>query len=366
MNYYANKFIIKIKFVLLLIGLLIEIIAFQSALAEEQPQHYKPSVDFSSPPEAEPLPGARSLLEACWKPEALAGKPTDRTIYMNLSSVLTPPSRIKPNHTLNSLPPSFSNSIRYIIPKNKEKIVALTFDLCERANEVTGYDAKLVNILREKKVKATFFAGGKWLRTHSDKAMQLIADPLFEIGNHTWTHDNMRLISEDERLEQILWSQAQYELLREKLLNLPCAVPFRESAAANIPILPKIFRFPYGTCNKESLQTVIQSGLYPIQWNIVSGDPSRTQSAGRIVRSIIDQIRPGSIVVAHANGRGWHTAEALNTLIPELRARGYRFVTIRELLFMGQPVAAEECFETTPGDTIRYDQLFGRTAEDKN
>lgn len=305
-----------------------------------------------------PRPGAHSLLEACWDPKALRGTLSDRKIYMNLNPVETPPLRTQPHSSLPPLAKSSTYAIRYIIPKTNEKLVALTFDLCETTTEVTGYDAELVNILRDQHAKATFFAGGKWLRTHPEKAMQLIADPLFEIGNHTWGHENLRVTNGKERLDQILWTQAQYELLRERLLALPCAVSAAPSAAEKIPLVPSTFRFPYGTCDREALDAVAEIGLYPIQFSVISGDPSPNQTAGRIVQTILHEIRPGFIITAHANGRGWHTAEALVTLIPELRARGYRFVTVSELLLMGQPVARNDCYEKKPGDTLHYDYSF--------
>jgi peptidoglycan/xylan/chitin deacetylase (PgdA/CDA1 family) len=250
-----------------------------------------------------------------------------------------------------------------VVPNGGEKLVALTFDLCEKATEVTGYDAELVNLLRAQRVKATFFAGGKWLRTHRERAMQLMADPLFEVGNHAWTHGNLRVLRGQALRDQILWTQAQYELVRERLLALPCAARAGSTAAAHIPSQPVAFRFPYGACGAIALNEVAEAGLYPIQWSVVTGDPAYGQSAERIVRTVLDQVQPGSIVVAHANGRGWHTAQALALLIPALRVRGYRFVTVRELLAAGRPVAVETCYEHRPGDNLRYDQRFGGGTE---
>ena len=43
----------------------------------------------------------------------------------------------------------------------------------------TGYDAEIIDFLREKRIPATLFMGGKWMRSHSERAMQLMADPLF-------------------------------------------------------------------------------------------------------------------------------------------------------------------------------------------
>jgi len=304
--------------------------------------------------------GEISRFSGCWTPEVLRGTIGDRKIYLNLNAVHTPPARTRPNNILPPLPKEFSRAIRYIVPKANQKLIALTFDLCEKSTEVTGYDSELVNLLREQNIKATFFAGGKWLRTHPEKAMQLIADPLFEIGNHTWTHGNMRVLRGQELINQILWTQAQYELVRERLIAMPCAAGI---AQEKIPSVPKLFRFPYGACDAQSLEMVVGAGLYPIQWDIVTGDPGREQTAGKIVRTILSQAHPGAIVIAHANGRGWHTAAALRTAIPELRARGYRFVTVSELLFSGQPVAADDCYENRPGDTLKYDQQFGRGTE---
>jgi peptidoglycan/xylan/chitin deacetylase (PgdA/CDA1 family) len=244
----------------------------------------------------------------------------------------------------------------------KARLVALTFDLCEQANERAGYDATLVNALRAAGVKATFFAGGKWLRTHPEQAMQLMADPLFEIGNHTWTHGNLRLIDGEVARDQILWTQAEYQVLRRALGERPCAVGAGPGAWGQIPAWPTLFRFPFGVCSQGSLDAVAGLGLIAIQWNLVTGDPDKSRSAQAIARAVLDGVKPGrgTIVVGHANGRGWHTAESLPLFIPQLREKGYRFVTVSELLAAGRPLAAESCYEVRPGDNARYDTLFGR------
>ncbi len=309
-----------------------------------------------------PRTGATTLLQACWGPDELRGSPGERTLH-DRPADYSPPERVYPQWSNEPLEDKWARSIRFVNPAHGEKLVALTFDLCEQANERTGYDGEIVNILRAEKVNATFFAGGKWMRSHPQRAMQLMADPLFEIGNHAWTHGNLRVLRGKEMTEQIQWTQAQYELLREQLLKLPCAASVGESRAHRIPPLPTTFRFPYGACDATALKAVAQAGLYPIQWNVISGDPARGQTAELMIKGILDKMRPGSIVIAHANGRGWHTGEALRTLIPALRKQGYRFVTVSQLLKSGTPVAVESCYEVRPGDNLRYDQLFGRGTE---
>ena len=48
-------------------------------------------------------------------------------------------------------------------------MIALTFDLCETDGSVAGYDGRIVDLLRAEGVKATFFAGGKWMETHPER-----------------------------------------------------------------------------------------------------------------------------------------------------------------------------------------------------
>lgn len=303
---------------------------------------------------------ADSLLQSCWTSQELRAHPGERKIRTHLPIDDTPPEKASPNVVGPDLAPELACSIRSVKPDNGEKLVALTFDLCEKANEVTGYDGELIDTLRLEGVHATFYAGGKWMRSHPERTMQLMADPLFELGNHAWTHGNLRVLRGQDVEEQIQWTQAQYEILRAELLNRSCAASVSPNHLRAIPSSLATFRFPYGTCNAESLTQVARAGLYPIQWNIVTGDPAKAQTADLIVKEVLNRVRPGSIVVAHANGRGRHTAEALKTLIPALRKRGYRFVTVSALLRSGEVVTAESCYEQRPGDNQRYDRLFGR------
>jgi peptidoglycan/xylan/chitin deacetylase (PgdA/CDA1 family) len=234
------------------------------------------------------------------------------------------------------------------------RLIALTFDLCEAARAPAGYDARIVNYLREEKVPATFYTGGKWMRSHPETTMQLLADPLFEIGNHSDTHESLRTLSLARLSEQILSPQAEYARLRATLLARSCATGFTRDAETALPALPATFRFPFGTCRPEALAAVAAAGMPAVQWNIVTGDPAASTSAAAITATVLAQARPGAIIVAHANGRGVHTAEALPRIIPELRRRGFRFVTVSELLRSGRPVLTDTCYELKPGDNAHY------------
>ncbi|RKZ75634.1 MAG: polysaccharide deacetylase [Gammaproteobacteria bacterium] len=310
--------------------------------------------------------GSQAILNRCWTPKQLRGSSRDKRVHRPLRNPYRSPPRItKPTYFNSPLEAKLRHSIRHIIPARNKKIVALTFDLCERTKEKTGYDAAIVNYLRKHGIKATFYAGGKWMHSHPDKAMQLMADPRFEIGNHAWTHGNMRVLRGREMENQILWTQGQYEVLRRQLMSQletrQCPVPVSEMN--KIPPVPLTFRFPYGTCNANSLQALADYGLPAVQWDVVTGDPSRKQSAKAIARTVLRNVKPGSIIIAHANGRGYNTAKALPLFIPELRRRGYQFVTVSELLKSGKVITAKTCYELKPGDNKKYDRLFGKGTE---
>ncbi len=304
---------------------------------------------------------ANTLLDI-WSVEELKGKPGDERIVK-----LRPPDRNPPlyTQTLDKLPKlndARLHSIRRVRLPNDKKLVALTFDLCEQADDRTGYDRNIVNFLREQQIHATFFAGGKWMRSHEEKTLQLMADPLFELGNHGWTHGNMHVLKDQKLLDQINWTQAEYERLWG-LLNHKAAKFGLEQQMQNIPRQPRSLRFPYGTCSSEALQAANAIGLSTIQWDVISGDAARTISAETLAHNVINQVKPGSIVVFHANGRGMNTAAALPIIIPALQAKGFGFVTISQLLEQGTPETAKECYEVRPGDNLRYDKLFGEGTE---
>lgn len=290
------------------------------------------------------------------------GSPDERLIRKLARSDREPPPAEVIDRVASLLPPlpeGRQGSIRYVRVKGNRKLVALTFDLCEQGDEITGYDSAIIDYLRRHRIKASFYAGGKWLRTHEERAMQLMADPLFEIGNHGWTHRNLRQMTGHAMREQILWTQAQYSLIREKLAQRRCFLQAPARERKRIQQLPASFRFPFGACSSESLEAATALGLASIQWNIVSGDPWKSQTAQGIANALLREIKPGSIIVAHANGRGWKTAESLDLFIPKLRAQGYEFVTISELLDAGEPYTASSCYEVKPGDNLRYDKPAG-------
>jgi peptidoglycan/xylan/chitin deacetylase (PgdA/CDA1 family) len=93
-----------------------------------------------------------------------------------------------------------------------------------------------------------------------------------------------------------------------------------------------LFRPPFGTYNDLSLQVTAEHGLYTILWDSVSGDPDPEFDSATILAEIQRTVRKGSIIIMHANGRGWHTAEALPSVIEYLQSKGFILVTVSQLI----------------------------------
>lgn len=192
------------------------------------------------------------------------------------------------------------------------RLVALTFNLYERQNQRTGLDKAILRILREKKAKATFFIEGKWAESHSEDARAIGDNELFEIGNLSYSGNLFTGLTPD---------QMNFEITKAQ-----------ESLRFITGITPVYFRFPFGISDQKALEVVGNCGLIPVRWDVQTHDLSLNTSADDILYTAKRNTHGGSIIVMNANGRGWHTAEALPKVIDALRRRGYELVTISELL----------------------------------
>lgn len=293
----------------------------------------------------------------CWKQEELRARPGEQKPVRGVRTFDKP----EPPADLvgfDPVPAELRGAIRRVkLTDPSRKLIALTFDLCEQPGEIAGYDGTIVDYLREHNIKATFFAGGKWLRSHEERARQIMSDPLFEIGNHSEAHRNLRLLKGAALEEEVTAPQRAYEAIRTRFAISQC-VREAPQTLASVPVRLRLFRFPYGACNAAALDAVAGAGLLAIQWDVSTGDPSASQSAKAIAAAMLREVKPGSIVIGHANGRGVHMADALPLALPKLREKGFEFVTVSELLAAGTPEIASTCYNARPGDTDRYDHPF--------
>ena len=260
----------------------------------------------------------------------------------------TPPSRLIP---LNNLEPLKNDEgvIRRVKIQSDEKFAALTFDMCELDTVTTGCDMEVINFLREKKIPATLFMGGKWMRTHSRRVKQIMSEEIFEIGNHNWSHGNCALLSEEGLRAQILWTQSEYELLSE------------ETGLENINAVPKLFRLPYGRNSEKSLKIISDLGLRVIQWDVAAeaGDNTNIKTAKRNAKKVSAMTKSGSILLFHANLVPKGTINLLREVVNELEIQGYKFLKVSELLEKGEIETVRSGYFTSPGDNIQLDKKFG-------
>ena len=287
--------------------------------------------------------------QQCWAPEALAGTEAElKHVHSRQSLDLAPLKQVTvPPAT--PVPPELRGSIRSVELPPGEKLIALTFDLCEENGYIAGYDGRIVDLLRAQGVKATFFAGGKWMETHPERAEQLIADPLFEIGSHGLRHLDMSHAKEQTLNEEIVLTEAAYARARSALDARQCFVE-RQSQSRRSG--SRCFAFPTGAATRRRWPRRPTPGSSPSNGTWSPAIPTRV-SAKAIANSILTRAHPGAIVVAHANGRGRNTAAALAIAMPKLKEQGYSFVTVSELLEAGKPVIAERCYQNRPGDKTR-------------
>lgn len=299
---------------------------------------------------------SRALQDACFPTRDLASRPGEKQPQKGIRLFDGP----EPPRALRAFPPvpaHLRGAIRRVKLPAGRKLVALTLDVCEQTGEIAGYDGGIIDYLRREGIKATLFIGGKWLRSHEPRSRQLMTDPLFEIANHASAHRNLRLLGGQRLSDEILGPQRAYEAIHQSLAAEQC-IAAANSAWQQVPARMSLFRFPFGACSEASLNAVNDAGLLAIQWDVSLGDPTPAQSAHAIAREMVTNTRPGSIIIGHANGRGFNTAAALPLAIPKLKAQGYEFVTVSELLAAGTPEIVGRCYNLKPGDTDRYDNLL--------
>jgi peptidoglycan/xylan/chitin deacetylase (PgdA/CDA1 family) len=192
------------------------------------------------------------------------------------------------------------------------RAIALTFDLCP-VRAKPGFDAALIDYLRAREIPATFFVSGRWAERHQDDLRALQAVPFFEIGTHGEDHAHLPLLDESGQRVEITRAVS---LMRSR---------YHLSAG--------LFRPPYGEYDDVTVKIVKSLGLQFILWNLVSGDPDPTLSAAAILDRVSSRLRPGSIVVFHANGKGKHTREVIQALDETVLARAHlRAMTVTDLL----------------------------------
>lgn len=196
------------------------------------------------------------------------------------------------------------------------KIIALTFD--DGPDPV--YTPQILDVLKEHNAKATFFLVGKHVEKYPDIAKR-IANEGHDIGNHSYSHPNMVLLTRDRLIREVE--------MAEKAITQAAGVR------------PYLFRPPRGLHNKALMEIIIQRKYTMVLWSLSSRDwqePSHKEIVWRVLRGA----RNGDIVLFHDSGSiispeggcRQSTVLALPEIIKGLRAQGFKIVTIRDMIIL--------------------------------
>ncbi len=193
-------------------------------------------------------------------------------------------------------------------PTNR-RVVALTFD------DGPWYDTpQFLNVLERAHVVATFFEIGEQISTYGQGGAierRMLADGDM-IGDHTWSHPNVSGAGP--------FAAAQISSTANAI------------SAATGGFRPCLFRAPYGAVSGALISEARSMGFTTIEWNVDPTDWARP-GTGAIYQRVVGGVTPGSIVIQHdGGGDRSETLAALPQEIATLKARGYSFVTVTQLL----------------------------------
>jgi peptidoglycan-N-acetylglucosamine deacetylase len=204
------------------------------------------------------------------------------------------------------------------------KYIALTFD-----DGPGPYTPEVLSVLERFHVRATFFAIGKMERYFSVSTAREIHDGDV-VGDHTETHPQLATLSAHDQHEQLFEQLVRVELVGGER--------------------PTLFRPPYGSYNATTMRELRALHLLMVLWSADTEDYLQP-GVPVIVQRALAGAQPGAILLMHdGGGNRSQTVAALPTIITELRARGYRLVTVPELLIPNPPPTGQPLPPNLSGD----------------
>ncbi|MFD9318226.1 polysaccharide deacetylase family protein [Streptomyces sp. NPDC060053] len=213
-----------------------------------------------------------------------------------------------------ALPAATTQAARFgAVDCREAKCIALTFDAGPSENS-----ARLLDILKERQVPATFFLLGE---RHIEKYPELVgrmAAEGHEVASHTWDHKILTRITPEEIREELQRPNDEIERLTGRR--------------------PTLMRPPQGRTNETVHEICRELGLAEVLWTVTAKDYTTTDSA-LIQRRVLAQADRDGIILLHDIYDG--TVPAVPGIIDALKERGYVFVTVPQLLAPGTAVPGQ-------------------------
>ena len=221
------------------------------------------------------------------------------------SAPVTPRSSSNASYAVPPYAPVVPTKVTWNSGRKDLKIIALTFDDGPQPQNTP----RLLDMLKQRNVKATFFAIGRSVDLYP-KIAKRIVDEGHEIGNHTYTHGNLSKMDE---------AGIRKELDRG-----------RDAIIRATGVSPRLVRPPYGALYSNQRQWVLDNYGYPtILWNV---DPMdwKVRNADIVSSRLIKGANQGGILLAHDLHKT--TIDAMPRTLDALLSQGYKFVTVSELI----------------------------------
>ncbi len=186
-----------------------------------------------------------------------------------------------------------------------KKQIAISFDAAWGNDDTQT----LIDILTEYEVPATFFVVGAWVDKYPE-SVKALSDAGFQIQNHSNTHPHLPQLSKAQITQEI-------KCCNQKIENIT-------------GVCPTLLRPPYGDYDNAVIEAVNELNMNAVQWDVDSLDWKDGATPDSICKRVIGKVRNGSIVLFHNDAD--HTPEALPTILKTLKADGYEFVLINDLI----------------------------------
>ena len=192
----------------------------------------------------------------------------------------------------------------FTLDTSGEKVLYLTFDC---GYEYENLTSKVLDVLKEKGVTATFFCTLDHIKKETDLIARMIKEGHI-VGNHSTTHPSFASISREKMAKEI---EETENYLRE-----------------NFGYAAKYFRFPAGEYNESALELISSLGYSSIFWSVAYDDWDTTKVRGKdyAVEKVMSRLHPGAIILLHSVSKD--NAQALGEIIDRAREEGYRFESL--------------------------------------
>ena len=241
-------------------------------------------------------------LGACALPLSRAGASIGREFGLHPGTPLGELPVRPPTNPAVMLPPFYSATVA-------TPHIALTFDDGPHGT----LTPRLLDLLAERNVKATFYVIGRNVEAHPDIARRIVAEG-HEIANHTWSHPALSGLGAPRIAEELRRThETVLDVAGVRMTNL---------------------RPPYGAFNDRVRQVAFEGhGYDTIMWSVDPLDWKHRNSA-RVTRELVEGAAPGAVLLCHDIHKT--TVAAIAPAVDQLQARQFRFVTVAELMGMDE------------------------------